>query len=85
VLWLVRAVGLLVLLGGLLWLAVVLATQGVERAGSWASVLGVGAAITGAVITLVTAWLQQRPAVSELAGVEQVVQAAAELRTVVWE
>jgi hypothetical protein len=85
VLWLVRAVALLVLLGGLVWLAVVLMTQGVQRAGSWASVLGVGAAITGAVVTLVTAWLQQRPAVSELATAEQVAQAVAELRTVVCE
>ncbi len=85
VLWLVRAVALLVLLGGLVWLAVVLVTEGVERAGSWASVLGVGGAITGAVVTLVTTWLQQRPAVSELATAEQVAQAVAELRTVVWE
>lgn len=57
---LVRVAGLLVLLGGLVWLTVVLIIQGVDRAGSWASVLGVGVAIVGMLVTLMTSSLQQR-------------------------
>ncbi|MBV9729735.1 MAG: hypothetical protein JO309_10115 [Pseudonocardiales bacterium] len=60
-------VGLLVLLAGLVWLAVVLFTQGVEQAGTWASVLSTGLAITGALITLAT-WWWRRVATRQFAG-----------------
>jgi hypothetical protein len=80
----VRVAGLLVLLGGLGWLTVALIFQGVDRAGHWVLVLSVGVAIVGTLVTLVTSWLQQRPAVwRELAGAQQVAQAAEELRAAV--
>jgi NACHT domain len=81
----VRGAGLLVLLGGLVWLTVALVFQGVDRAGRWVPVLGVGVAMVGTLVTLVTSWLQQRPAVGELAGAAQVARAAEELRAAVWE
>ncbi len=84
VLGLVRGAGLLVLLGGLVWLTVALVFQGVDRAGRWAPVLSVGVAIVGTLVTLVTSWLQQRPVVGDLAGAEQVARAAGELRAAVW-
>lgn len=59
--------GLLVLLAGLVWLAVVLDTQGVDWASAWASVLSTGLTITGALITLAT-WWWRRPAAGQLAG-----------------
>ncbi|MGH3823338.1 MAG: NACHT domain-containing protein [Pseudonocardiaceae bacterium] len=85
VLGLVRVAGLLVLLGGLVWLIVALVFQGVDRAGRWAPVLSVGVAIVGMLVTFVTSWWQQSPMVGELAGAEQVARAAEELRAVVWE
>lgn len=59
--------GLLVLLTGLVWLAVVLVTQGVEQAGTWASVLSTGLTLTGALSTLAT-WWWRRVAAGQLAG-----------------
>jgi Novel STAND NTPase 3 len=85
VLGLVRVAGLLVLLGGSVWLTVALIFQGVDRAGHWAPVLGTGVAIVGTLVTLVTSWLQQRSAEGELARAQQVARAAEELRAAVWE
>lgn len=76
-------IGLLALVGGLVWLAVVLVTQGVDRTGIWASVLGTGLAIGGALVTLVTWRLKQRAAATEPVGVDQVTRAAKELQAVV--
>jgi hypothetical protein len=85
VLGLVRVAGLLVLLGGSVWLTVALIFQGVDRAGHWAPVLGTGVAIVGMLVTLVTSWLQQRSAEEELAGAQQVARVAEELRAALWE
>src|SRR5947209_19564172 len=82
---LVRVAGLLVMLGGLVWLIVVLAGQGVDRAGRWTPVLSLAVAITGTVVTLVTSWLQQRPAAGEPASAEQLAPAVAVLQAAVRE
>ncbi|MGH3598828.1 MAG: hypothetical protein ACRDQH_00885 [Pseudonocardiaceae bacterium] len=58
--WALRSV--LALLAGLVLLGVILFTQGVERAGIWASLLGAGLAIAGAFVTLVTWWVGQHSA-----------------------
>jgi predicted kinase len=73
-------VGLLVLLAGLAWLAVVLVTQGVDRANAWAGVLGAGVALAGALLTLVTWQLKQRAAARAPARADQVARAAQELQ-----
>jgi hypothetical protein len=78
-------VGLLALLGGAVLLLIVLGTQGVDRAATWASVLGTGLAITGALVTLVTWRLRQRAAAGRPALVAQVTRAAQELQAVVRE
>jgi hypothetical protein len=82
---LVRVAGLLIFGGGLVWLIVVVATQGLEGAGRWTPVLSVAVAITGAVFTLVIPWLQQRPAVGQLAGAEQLTRAVEVLQAAVRE
>jgi Laminin G domain len=61
-------VGLLALLGGAVLLVVVLLTQGVDRAGTWASVLGTGLAIGGSLVALVTWRLQRRSTVGQFVG-----------------
>lgn len=75
--------GLLVLLSGLVWLAVVLVTQGVDRANAWAGVLGAGAAIGGALVTLTTWRLKQLASTTEPVRLEQVAQAKQELQAAV--
>ncbi len=51
---------LLALLIGATPLTFVLATQGMDRTGTWVAVLGAGLAIAGALLTLVT-WRLQQP------------------------
>jgi Kef-type K+ transport system membrane component KefB len=63
VLRVVFGTGLLALLAGLVLLAVILRTQGVQRAATWASVVSTSLAIAGALVTLVTWWL--RPAAEQ--------------------
>ncbi|MBV9141274.1 MAG: NACHT domain-containing protein [Pseudonocardiales bacterium] len=75
--------GLLVLLAGLVWLAVVLLTQGVARAASWASVFGTSLAIALALVTLVTWRSGQPPAVGQPARSDQLDQAVTDLAEVV--
>lgn len=77
--------GLSGLLGGLVLLVVVLVTQGADKANPWASVLGAGLALTGALVTLVTWWARQRAAARKPATSEQVTRAAQELHAVVRE
>lgn len=66
--------GLIALLGGLVLLADVLVTGGVERASSWASVLSTAVAIIGAVVTLVT-YQRQHGLTAGLVTSEQLGQA----------
>jgi hypothetical protein len=77
--------GLLALLAGLLLLAVVLRTEGAEKASAWATVLGTVLAIAGALVTLVTWWLRQRAAARQPATSDQVTRAAQELHAAVRE
>jgi NACHT domain-containing protein len=81
----VRVAGLLIFVGGLVWLVYVLETQGLARANQWTPILSLGVTITGAVITLVIPWLSQRPAAGELTGVELLGRAAEVLQAAVRE
>ncbi len=54
-----RVIGLVALVGGLVLLAVVIFTQSVEKANSWAGVLGTSLAIVGVVVTILTSWWRQ--------------------------
>jgi hypothetical protein len=75
----------LLLLAGLVWLAVVLVTQGVDRANAWGGVLGPSLTITIALVALVKWRLKQRAAATEPARADQVAWAAQELQAVVRE
>lgn len=77
--------GLLVLLAGLVWLAVVLRTRGVDRANTWAGVVGVDLALAVALVNLVTWWLRWRAAARRPVDSAQVARAARELAAVVRE
>lgn len=77
--------GLLVLLAGLVGLAVVLRTRGVDRANAWAGVVGAGVALAVALINLVTWWLRWRAAARRPVGAAQAARAARELAAVVRE
>jgi hypothetical protein len=81
----VRSAGLLALLGGLVCLVVVLTTQGPKGAALWLPVFGLIVSITGALVTHVTSWSQQRPAAEEPASVEQLARAAEVLQAAVRE
>ena len=76
---------LLALLGSAVLVVVVLVTQGVNQAGTWATVLGTYLAIAGSVVSLVR-WRRKRwAAAGESARSDQVAQAAQELRVAVLE
>jgi len=75
--------GLLGLLAGLVSLTVVLVTLGVERAGTWASVLGTSLALAGALVALVTRWWGQRAAARQPARSDWLDQAVTDLAAAV--
>jgi len=71
-----RVIGLVALVGGLMLLAVMFFTRGVEKAGSWAGVLGTSLAIVGMIVTILTSWWRQRAAAAAPATPEVLAQAA---------
>ncbi|MDQ3886462.1 MAG: NACHT domain-containing protein, partial [Actinomycetota bacterium] len=71
-----RVIGLVTLVGGLMLLAVVIFTQSVEKANSWAGVLGTSLAIVGGIVTILTSWWRQRAAAIAPVTPEVLAQAA---------
>ncbi len=78
-------VGQLVLLGSGVLVVVVLITQGVNQAGTWATVIGGYLAIAGPLISLGRWRRKQRAVAGEPARSSQVAQAAQELAVAVRE
>jgi len=70
-----RVIGLVLLVGGLVLLAVVIFTQSVGKANSWAGVLGTGIAIIGWIVTILTSWWRQHAAAAAPVTPEVLAQA----------
>lgn len=71
-------IAVLVLLAGLVMLPAALATQGLARANTWASLFGGYLAIILALVNLVNWWWKRHPDVDPLTS-EQLAQAATDL------
>ena len=71
-----RVIGLVALVGGLVLLAVMFFTRGVEKASIWAGVLGTSLAIVGMVVTILTSWWRQHAAAAAPVTPEVLAQAA---------
>ncbi len=72
----VRLIGLVALVIGLVLLGVAVVTQGVEKANSWAGVLGTSLAIVGGIVTIAMSWWRQRAATAPPVTPEVLAEAA---------